>query len=50
MAKVQGKDYQVTTCDHCGRMNLKYTVILDFGNKIEFWGKDCTFTETGKRV
>lgn len=42
MVKVLGVSGDVTTCDACGKKNLKRTVVLEI-NEAEpvFYGKDC---------
>ena len=49
MARALGTDDAVTTCDCCGRSNLKFTVIieLDCGD-IAHYGQVCAARNTGK--
>lgn len=42
---VHGLDPDVTECDHCGRVNLKYTVAISMdGGPIVHYGRDCATT------
>lgn len=44
MFKVLGLSDDVTTCDCCGKTNLKKTVVLDNGEATVFYGVDCAAT------
>lgn len=39
--KVLGKNDEVTTCECCGRANLKLTVVLTDGEQEVRFGRDC---------
>jgi len=41
MWKVLGKSDEVTTCECCGKANLKLTVILTNGEGEVRYGRDC---------
>jgi hypothetical protein len=41
MWKVLGKNDEVTTCECCGKANLKLTVILTNGEGEVRYGRDC---------
>jgi hypothetical protein len=41
MFKVLGTTDEITTCDCCGRKNLKCTVALDKDGEIVHYGRDC---------
>lgn len=41
MWKVLGKNDEVTTCECCGKSNLKLTVILTNGEGEVRYGRDC---------
>jgi hypothetical protein len=41
MWKVLGKNDEVTTCECCGKANLKLTVILTNGECEVRYGRDC---------
>jgi hypothetical protein len=41
MMKVAGVTEDVTTCECCGKSNLKKTVVLDNGEAFKFYGSDC---------
>lgn len=49
MAKALGTDDSITTCDCCGRANLKFTVTiqLDDGELVHY-GQVCAARNTGK--
>lgn len=49
MPKALGTDDSVTTCDCCGKSNLKFTVIieLDSGDVVHY-GQVCARRNTGK--
>ena len=44
MFKILGITDDVTTCDCCGKTNLKKTVVLDNGSETVFYGVDCAAT------
>lgn len=39
--RILGISDEVTTCDHCGKENLRRTVALDFGGETSFYGTTC---------
>lgn len=39
--KVLGKNDEVTTCECCGKANLKLTVVLTDGEREVRYGRDC---------
>lgn len=41
MWKVLGKNDEVTTCECCGKANLKLTVVLTNGEQEVRYGRDC---------
>lgn len=49
MAKAMGTDESVTTCDCCGRSNLKFTVAIELSDgEIVHYGQVCARRNTGK--
>lgn len=49
MSKALGTDDSVTTCDCCGRSNLKFTVIIELDSgEIAHYGQFCAGRNTGK--
>lgn len=44
-----GIDDEVTTCDCCGKRNLKCTVALESADGIVRFGRDCAARALGKR-
>jgi hypothetical protein len=51
MVQVLGTCDDFTTCECCGRTNLKVTVALDFGEgNVLRYGRDCAARATGRRV
>lgn len=49
MAKALGTDDSVTTCDCCGRVNLKFTVTMQLdGGEVVHYGTTCAARNTGK--
>lgn len=40
-AKIIGISEEVTTCECCGRSNLKRTVVLDLDGAVRYFGCDC---------
>lgn len=40
-AKIIGTSEEVTTCECCGRSNLKRTVVLDIEGAVRYFGCDC---------
>jgi len=49
MATAHGTDDSVTTCDCCGKSNLKSTVIIELDNgEIVHYGSVCARRNTGK--
>ena len=41
MINVLGSSDEVTTCERCGKSNLKLTVILDIDGDVVHYGADC---------
>lgn len=41
MTKILGTTDDTTTCDCCGKTNLKKTVVLDIDGSVVFYGTDC---------
>lgn len=41
MARILGITNDITTCECCGKSNLKKTVVLDFGDAVKHYGCDC---------
>ena len=40
--KILGISDEISTCDRCGKTNLKATVAIEVdGAEVEFWGRDC---------
>jgi len=39
--RVLGKNDEVTTCECCGKSNLKLTVVLTDGDREVRYGRDC---------
>lgn len=39
--RILGISDEVTTCDHCGRSELRRTVALDFDGEVSFYGTTC---------
>lgn len=49
MAKALGTDDSVTTCDCCGKSNLKCTVAIELDDgEIVHYGRTCASRNTGK--
>lgn len=49
MAKALGTDDSVTTCDCCGKSNLKFTVAIELDDgEIVHYGQICARRNTGK--
>ena len=49
MAKALGTDDSITTCDCCGKSNLKLTVIIELDcGQIVHYGTTCAARNTGK--
>jgi len=49
MAKALGTDDSITTCDCCGKSNLKHTVIIELDDgEIVHYGSVCATRNTGK--
>ncbi|WP_234192681.1 hypothetical protein [Pseudacidovorax sp. NFM-22] len=49
MAKALGTDDSITTCDCCGRSNLKFTVTMELDDgQIVHYGQVCAGRNTGK--
>jgi hypothetical protein len=49
MARALGTDDSVTTCDCCGRSNLKFTVAIELDNgDVVHYGQVCASRNTGK--
>lgn len=49
MARALGTDDAVTTCDCCGKVNLKFTVIIELDDgDIAHYGQVCAARNTGK--
>jgi hypothetical protein len=46
--KVLGISDEVTTCECCGRTNLKKTVALDNGNGVVRYGTECAARAMGR--
>lgn len=47
MIKILGTDDTVTTCDCCGKSNLKHTVIVDVDGEVFNYGSTCATRHTG---
>lgn len=45
--KVLGTTDEVTTCELCGRADLKFTVALESSGGIVHYGRDCAARATG---
>lgn len=45
---ILGTDDGVTTCDCCGKANLKSTVIVDVEGEVMHYGSVCATRHTGK--
>lgn len=39
--KILGTTQDNTTCDNCGKTNLKKTVVLDIDGSVAYYGIDC---------
>lgn len=39
--QILGITDDITTCEACGKSNLKRTVVLDFGGQVRYFGCDC---------
>lgn len=49
MARTLGTDDGVTTCDCCGKSNLKFTVVIELNDgEIVHYGQVCAGRNTGK--
>lgn len=49
MAKALGTDDSITTCDCCGKVNLKFTVAMELDDgQIVHYGQVCAGRNTGK--
>lgn len=49
MAKALGTDDSITTCDCCGKSNLKFTVAIELDDgEIVHYGQVCARRNTGK--
>jgi hypothetical protein len=49
MATAHGTDDSITTCDCCGKSNLKHTVIIELDSgEIVHYGSVCALRNTGK--
>lgn len=49
MAKALGTDDSITTCDCCGRANLKFTVAIELDDgEVVHYGQVCAARNTGK--
>jgi hypothetical protein len=49
MSKALGTDDSITSCDCCGRNNLKFTVTIELDNgEIAHYGQICARRNTGK--
>lgn len=49
MAKALGTDDSITTCDCCGKANLKFTVAIELDDgEIVHYGQICARRNTGK--
>ena len=49
MSKALGTDDSITSCDCCGRTNLKFTVTIELDNgEIAHYGQICASRNTGK--
>ena len=49
MNKILGSSDEVTTCECCGKMNLKKTVVIDNGSGIIHFGVNCAAKVTGMK-
>lgn len=47
MIKILGYDDSVTSCECCGKSNLKSTVIVDVDGEIMHYGSTCATRHTG---
>jgi hypothetical protein len=45
-----GTTDEVTTCDCCGKSNLKSTVVFDVAGEIVHYGSTCAARHTGRKV
>ncbi len=49
MSRALGTDDSVTTCDCCGKVNLKFTVAIELDDgEIVHYGSTCASRNTGK--
>lgn len=49
MAKALGTDDSITTCDCCGRADLKFTVVIELDDgELVHYGQVCASRNTGK--
>ena len=46
--RVLGTTDESTTCDYCGRVDLKSTVVLDLDGEITYAGSDCASKMAGR--
>jgi hypothetical protein len=50
MARSRGFTQDITTCDHCGKADLKGTYAVDDNGKITYYGSICITQAFGKRT
>lgn len=50
MWRILGKNDEVTTCECCGKSNLKLTVILTDGEREVRYGRDCAARTIAPRI
>lgn len=48
--KILGKNDEVTTCEHCGKTGLKFTVIMTDGEEEIRYGRDCASKKLGHKA
>ena len=49
MYKILGLTDEVTTCECCGKQNLKHTVVLDNGENMVHFGSSCAAKKLGQK-